>query len=117
MGFGEAVTSGFKNLTNFSGRASRSEFWWYALVSFIVYIVLVVILQNVMGNQSTAIIISQLIFALLLIAAGARRLHDTGKSGWLELLWLIPCVGPIILIIFWAQAGQPGDNQHGSAPA
>lgn len=117
MGFGEAVTSGFKNLTNFSGRASRSEFWWYALVSFIVYIVLVVILQNVLGNQSTAIIISQLIFALLLIAAGARRLHDTGKSGWLELLWLIPCVGPIILIIFWAQAGQPGDNQHGSAPA
>jgi len=117
MGFGEAVSSGFKNLTNFSGRASRSEFWWYALVSFIIYIVLVVILQNVLGSQGTAIIISQLIFALLLIAAGARRLHDTGKSGWLELLWLIPCVGPIILIIFWAQAGQPGDNQHGSAPA
>lgn len=117
MGFGEAVSSGFKNLTNFSGRASRSEFWWFALVTFVVYLILIAILQNVLGNQTTAVVISQLVFALLLIAAGARRLHDTGKSGWLELLWLIPCVGPIILIIFWAQAGQPGDNQHGSAPA
>jgi len=117
MGFGEAVSSGFKNLTNFSGRASRSEFWWYALVAFIVYMILIFILQNVLGNQTTAILISQLIFALLLIAAGARRLHDTGKSGWLELLWLIPCVGPIILIIFWAQGSQPGDNQYGSPAA
>jgi len=40
-------------------------------------------------------------------------LHDTGKSGWLQLLLLIPCVGVIVLIVFWAQEGQPTENQYG----
>ena len=46
-----------------------------------------------------------------------RRLHDTGKSGWLQLLVLIPCAGAIILYVLWAQAGSEADNQYGSPPA
>ena len=48
------------------------------------------------------------------LAVGSRRLHDTGKSGWLQLLILIPCVGIIILIVFWAQATIAGPNAYGS---
>ena len=115
MGFGEAISSGFKNLTNFSGRASRSEFWWYALVVWILYLVLYYILNTVANSASVGFGIAYLVAALLLVGAGCRRLHDTGKSGWLQLLWIIPCVGPIILIIFWAMPGDAGDNAHGSA--
>jgi hypothetical protein len=43
----------------------------------------------------------------------ARRLHDTGKSGWLQLLWLIPCIGFIILIVLLVQPGNPGENSYG----
>ena len=47
------------------------------------------------------------------IAVGIRRLHDTGKSGWWLLIALIPLVGIIVLIVFWATDGQPGPNQYG----
>ena len=55
--------------------------------------------------------------ALLLptLGVGARRLHDIGKSGWLQLLWLI-CCGGLILIYFWVQEGDKGDNEYGPAP-
>jgi uncharacterized membrane protein YhaH (DUF805 family) len=49
------------------------------------------------------------------LAVGARRLHDTGKSGWWLLLGLIPLVG-LILIIFWVMDSNPGDNQYGPNP-
>ncbi|MFM8350808.1 MAG: DUF805 domain-containing protein [Actinomycetales bacterium] len=121
MGFGEAISSGLKNLTNFSGRASRSEFWWYVLFIWIVSIILHLILNAIGLNGNSAVgtgfFIVYVLQVLALIAIGARRLHDTGKSGWLELLWIIPCVGPIILIIFWVQGSQPGDNQYGSGAA
>lgn len=118
MGFGEAISSGLKNVTNFSGRASRSEFWWYALFIWIVAIILHLILNAIglNGNSmvGTGFYIVYVLEILALVAVGCRRLHDTGKSGWLQLLWIIPCVGPIILIVFWAMAGDPGDNAHGS---
>ncbi len=118
MGFGEAISSGLKNVTNFSGRASRSEFWWYVLFIWIVSVILNFILGQVLSNGSTVGTGSAVVYVLQIlavIAIGCRRLHDTGKSGWLQLLWIIPCVGPIILIVFWVQAGQPGDNAHGPA--
>jgi uncharacterized membrane protein YhaH (DUF805 family) len=121
MGFGEAISSGLKNLTNFSGRASRSEFWWYVLFIWIVSIILHLILNAIGLNGNSAVgtgfVIVYVLQILAVIAVGCRRLHDTGKTGWLQLLWVIPCVGPIILIIFWVQAGQPGDNAHGASPS
>lgn len=50
------------------------------------------------------------------LAAGSRRLHDTGKSGWLQLLGLIPVVGWIVLIYLTAQPGQAGTNEYGAPP-
>jgi uncharacterized membrane protein YhaH (DUF805 family) len=57
-------------------------------------------------------------FAVLLpsLAVGARRLHDIGRSGWWQLLALIPVLGIIVLIFFWVQDSQAGDNEYGSNP-
>ena len=79
------------------------------------------LLAVIVGTDS--IVYSLLVFVLAialvipLYAAGARRLHDTGKSGWLQLLVLIPCVGIIIMIVLWAQQGSGVDNQYGAPPA
>jgi uncharacterized membrane protein YhaH (DUF805 family) len=97
----------------FDGRAGRPEFWWYALAGFIISIVL-----NLFAQISDVLIILPLLYGLAVlipgIAVGIRRLHDTGKSGWFLLIGLIPCVGPIILIVFFATAGTRGSNQYGA---
>lgn len=117
MGFGEAISSGFSSMTNFAGRARRSEFWYWILFIYLLQIVLY-FLGNLLGRADNAFVsfiffIIAVVLWLATIAVGCRRLHDTGKSGWLQLLLLIPCVGAIILIVFWAQPSQPGDNAYG----
>jgi uncharacterized membrane protein YhaH (DUF805 family) len=80
---------------DFNGRASRPEFWWFVLACFIF---------NVVANVVFASWIASLFSLALLvpsIAVGARRLHDIGKSGWLQLLGIIPLIGWVILI-YWA---------------
>jgi len=94
----------------FNGRASRPEFWWFVLLCFIV---------NIIGGAVFRSWINSLIGLALFvpsIAVGSRRLHDIGKSGWLQLLWVIPIIGWAILIYWAAQPGQPGGNQYGNAP-
>lgn len=120
MGFGQAISHNLSNMTNFSGRASRSEFWWWILALWILQVIVSLIFGGYrMDNGFLGFIgwIVSIILVLATIAVGCRRLHDTGKSGWLQLLYLIPCIGPIILIIFWVQAGTPGDNQYGAPTA
>mgnify|MGYP003501014650 FL=1 len=119
MGFGQAIASGFNNITNFEGRSSRPAFWYFYLFVIIVNFVVSLITGAGRGGSGFFTIIGWIISLLLLLATlavGCRRLHDTGKSGWLQLLWLIPCVGWIIMIIFWAQPGTAGDNQYGPPP-
>ncbi len=121
MGFGQAISHVFSNITTFNGRASRSEFWWWILFTYIVNFVVSLIDNLVFNSGGTwgmgfVTWIVWVILTIATLAVGCRRLHDTGKSGWLQLLWLLPCVGPIILIIFWVQASQ-GPNQYGDAAA
>lgn len=120
MGFGEAISSGFANMTNFNGRASRPAFWWFYLAVIIINFVVSLITGTGRGGSGFLAIIGWIISIVLVLATlavGCRRLHDTGKTGWLQLLWLIPCVGWIIMIVLWAMPGTPGDNQYGPAPA
>ena len=49
-------------------------------------------------------------------AVGARRLHDTNRSGWWLLIGLVPLVGAIVLLVFMIMDGQPGDNKYGPNP-
>jgi len=104
-----------ENYCNFSGRASRSEYWWYALFTLLLGSVLSVIF----GDGSVAYIISGVVsIALFLPGLGlaVRRLHDTGKCGWWVLLSLIPLVGLVILVIWMCQPSTPADNQYGPEP-
>lgn len=125
MGFGQAISYNFSNLGNFQGRAARPEFWWWVLFLWLINLVVNIFTGGFAaatgGNDFGLLtLIGYIIWAIIILASvavGARRLHDTGKSGWLQLLWLLPCVGPIILIIFWAQAGNPGENGYGAPPA
>ncbi|MFJ2755155.1 DUF805 domain-containing protein [Nocardioides sp. NPDC087217] len=97
----DAIVRFFKKYATFEGRASRSEFWWPWLFAWVVNTAITLIL----GNDSALGNIVGGIFALAILvpslAVGARRLHDTGRSGWWQLLYLT-CVGIIVLIVFWA---------------
>ena len=121
MSFGQSISTCFSKIGVFSGRASRSEFWYFSLFIFLLGIVvnLLASLLNLNGDAGFGVFsyIIAIIFFLVELSVGSRRLHDTGRSGWLQLLLIIPCVGIIILIIFWAQPSKPGDNAHGPAPA
>ncbi|BAB51827.1 mlr5366 [Mesorhizobium japonicum MAFF 303099] len=101
MNFGEAVSSFFRNYVNFSGRASRSEFWYSYLFIIIVGVILVIV-DTIVKNE---IISSIWNLAALLptLAMTTRRLHDINRSGWHQLLaWFIP-VGSIALIIWYCK--------------
>jgi uncharacterized membrane protein YhaH (DUF805 family) len=97
----DAIVRFFKKYASFEGRASRSEFWWPWLFAWVVNTAISLIL----GSDSAAGSIVGGLFALAILvpslAVGARRLHDTGRSGWWQLLYLT-CVGIIVLIVFWA---------------
>ncbi len=110
-----------KKYAVFSGRSSRKEFWYFSLISFLIAIVLAV--ADVMtGTIDAEIGIGLLggIYAIAVlipgIAVSVRRLHDTDRSGWWLLISFIPLIGAIVLIVFWAQDSQPGENQYGSNP-
>ncbi|WP_442499512.1 DUF805 domain-containing protein [Methylobacter sp. sgz302048] len=105
----------------FDGRAQRQEFWYFMLFYLLIYFALSVV-DQVTGafNEQTGTGLFSGIYTLAMLvpslAVGARRLHDTGRSGWWQLLSLIPVLGVLVLIFFFAQDSQPGDNQYGSNP-
>lgn len=114
VSFGQAIVLFFKNYVVFHGRASRSEYWWVALFSILVSIVLNAI-DSLSGgsftDHSTIYDILNTVWGLgtLLPSIGiaVRRMHDTNRSGWWLLINLIPLVGTIIFIVFAAQPSNP----------
>ncbi|MFB5268230.1 DUF805 domain-containing protein [Paenibacillus enshidis] len=104
-----------KNYVGFQGRARREEYWMFVLFNFGVTIVLSV-LEALLGIGQVLTTIYGLAVLLPSLAVGARRLHDTGRSGWWLLLNLIPLIGSIILIVFMIQDSRFGDNQYGPNP-
>ena len=106
---------------DFNGRARRSEYWFFILFTAIagaVGGVLDAIFRIRSGTYGGTGPIQGLIQLALLVptlAAGARRLHDTGRSGWWQLIGLIPIVGWIVLIVFFVQDSHP-DNEYGPNP-
>lgn len=101
MGFGEVLTNFWKNYFNFSGRARRKEYWlmtvWTIIFSIIPVLGWLVILAGLIGYISLAV----------------RRLHDSGKSGLMLLLGLLPLVGWIIMLVFYCQDSERGPNKWG----
>lgn len=104
-----------KNYAGFAGRARRTEYWMFFLINFIIVAVLDIIGLALKLGTYLGIIYS-LAVLLPALAVAVRRLHDTGRSGWWVLISFVPLVGTIILIVFLATEGQPGDNQYGPNP-
>ena len=103
-----------KNYVGFEGRARRTEYWMFFLINAVIAIVLEII--GAIIHTNILYYIYGLAVLIPSIAVGVRRLHDTGKSGWWILIGLIPIVGLIVLLVFFATAGQPGNNQYGGDP-
>src|SRR3954468_14824563 len=117
MSFVEAIQSGFSNYVNFSGRAARSEYWYWVL--FVVLLSIVTnIIDAVISSSGIGILSAIVSLALFLpgLAVGIRRLHDLDKSGWWTLLIFIPLVGAIILIVWACTRGTMGPNRFGPDP-
>lgn len=122
MTFQDAVKTCFRKFATFSGRAQRSEFWWFALFVVISNFVLGIVDHMLFGmavdGQQVSLLGALFSLAVLLpnIAVGVRRLHDLDKSGWWYLLILIPLVGALVLIYFFVQKGTDGPNRFGADP-
>jgi uncharacterized membrane protein YhaH (DUF805 family) len=106
MNFQDSVKTCLSKYVDFKGRASRSEYWWFILFSFILQIVAQLINQNLVAVVAIALLLPSL-------AVLVRRLHDIDYSGWWALLLLVPLIGPIVLIIFAATKGTVGPNRFG----
>jgi len=103
MTFTESIKVCFSKYADFNGRASRSEYWWFAL-----FIVLATFAADVISDKLSLLI--SIATLLPLIAVTARRLHDTNRSGWLQLIALIPVLGWIAIIYFLIQKPKEPNN-------
>lgn len=114
MNFQDAIVSGFKNYVNFSGRAVRSEFWFWVLFSFILGIITSILDMVIFpGNQLSPLnTLAALATLLPSLAVGARRLHDIDRTGWWQLI-AFTIIGIIVLIYWFVQPSQPGTNRFG----
>lgn len=129
MEFKQAIQHGLKNYRTFKGRASRSEFWWFALFLYIamtvsqvaISIVFALVLALYQPTNVEYIIVPMVlcIWALLIaffipvLATGTRRLHDKGRSGKWWFIILVPWVGAILLTVWMAMPGEETENKYG----
>lgn len=130
MGMTTAVRTCLGKYADFTGRARRAEYWWFYLATFLA-VLAVAVVGSILAAVASAVSDSagsvvSVLFAIVYVvvglglvvptlAVGARRLHDTDKSGWWLLIGLVP-LGGIVLIVFWVLDGTPGPNRFGPSP-
>ena len=110
--FQQAISLCFAKYATFAGRATRPEYWWFYLFTFLLTQGLAVI-EAVVGSPGILSGLASLAVLVPMLSAGARRLHDTDRSGWWQLLWFVPLVGWIVVIVFLCQRGTDGANRFG----
>lgn len=116
--FSESIIMCFKKYTAFRGRASRSEFWSFAIFVWAISLISYALMSCFEAGTDLAFIFAWILLLfslgtlLPMLAVGARRLHDIGLSGWIQLVLLIPIIGIIPLLVLWAQKGGK-DNKYG----
>ncbi len=136
MGFTESIRSCYGQYATFSGRASRSEFWFFRL--FVILVLLVSALPffvfgelnahrepNFAANpvQTILSLLGGLILLIVvagsiipLIAVAVRRVHDTNASGWFVLIWYVPYIGSLVSLVWACLPGTAGENNYGPDP-
>ena len=116
MDFQTSIKTCFNKFAVFSGRASRSEFWFFVLFGFLGGVITSIIDVMILGYPFEENGPIYLIFSVALIvpslSVAARRLHDINKSGWWQLLW-ITIIGGILLIIWHVTKGENKKNRFG----
>lgn len=135
-GFFDSIGICFSKYAQFSGRASRGEYWWFGLFQFLIFAAMFAMLlphwvhdigvaevTGKMPPQDTAEAVINGVYDLLSLAmflpalgVAVRRLHDCGKSGWWWFLGLVPLAGPLILLVWFCRHGMAGPNRYGPDP-
>jgi len=119
--FGTGVKLGFQRYVDCKGRSTRAEYWWWALFTSAVALILIPI-DIISGTHSLLWGMGLLggLFSLATIipslAVGVRRLHDINRTGWWMLLWLVPEIGWVVLIVWAIERGNKGLSKYGSDP-
>lgn len=118
MSFTEAIKHVFQNYATFSGRARRSEYWWFFLFNTLVSTALGELSRIGDGNTLFAALASLWSLAVFIpsLAVCWRRLHDIGKSGTNWFWVFLPIVGWIMLLVWLIRDGERGPNQYGPDP-
>jgi uncharacterized membrane protein YhaH (DUF805 family) len=109
MRFQDAIKTCLGKYATFSGRASRSEFWWWFL-----FMVLATAAGSVISDKLAGLV--TLATVLPYVAVTARRLHDIDRSGWWQLISLIPVIGGLVLL-YWCVQPSGGANRYGTSSA
>jgi len=114
----EAIRSVFAKYMDLSGRAPRSEFWWFFLFVVVCNVVLNMVDTALFGRAGLPLL--GLIFGLAIvipfIAVAVRRLHDREISGWWMFVWIVPFIGALIVLVLCALPGTKGRNRFGADP-
>lgn len=113
MDFGDAIRDGFSKYATFTGRSSRSAYWWWFL-----FALLVSVAANILDGITGTVVFGVIVALGLLIpglAVLVRRYHDAGHSGWWVLLWIIPIAGFVVWLIFTLTDSKP-PNEWGDGP-
>ena len=117
MGFFDAIKSCYGQYVGFTGRAARSEFWWFQLYFVLGYVVLGVLGGALVGEIAGILMILFLLANFLPgLAVLVRRLHDIDRSGWWYFINMVPVVGPFVFLYWTVQRGTEGPNSFGNDP-
>ena len=124
MSFPDAVINVLINkFGDFNGRASRSEFWWWALASFIISFPITILDGIIFGWGYDDPIYFSILFTIAIfiptLTLTVRRLHDQGKSAWLLLIMGVPLINicfAIVLLVWIIQDGDAHVNSYGDVP-
>jgi uncharacterized membrane protein YhaH (DUF805 family) len=112
----------WKRYAEFTGRSRRMEFWIFQLVNFLILVVAFFggVVRSITSGSFSLLLALFFLYNLAAVipslACTVRRLHDSGKSGWMILLYLIPILGAIVLFVMMLLPGTPGANQYGPDP-
>ncbi|WP_309667119.1 DUF805 domain-containing protein [Tabrizicola sp.] len=123
----DSVKRVYNSFAKFSGRAKRPDYWWFFLFQVIVTVVIAVVegggtmsaghgMFSGAYNAGPVGMIWSLVNFIPGLAVSVRRLHDLDKSGWWLLIALIPLIGAIVLIVWFASRGTVGSNRFGEDP-
>jgi uncharacterized membrane protein YhaH (DUF805 family) len=124
VSFPDAIKQAFAKYATFAGRATRAEFWWFALFVWLLTLVPYILLLTSLPAAGKSVggafwlwlaldVIIVLAVIVPYISVAVRRLHDINKSGWWYWITLVPCIGGIWLLVLLATPSTPGQNQFG----